>query len=146
MIENVLGFTEESGALLKRLMNEAYPLAQIDPTQEEYSRLEGINLPDEDDRHVLAAALAAEADILCTSNVKDFPRNIASSFGITIMTPDELLHTLIMKHPDEMLIVHNRTLERLRKSTNDSTLEALEKAGAPVASKAMSTLLWRRND
>src|ERR671914_490358 len=32
-----------------------------------------LNLPDEDDRHVLAAAIHAQADVIITYNLKDFP-------------------------------------------------------------------------
>jgi hypothetical protein len=41
-----------------------------------------VELPDEDDRHVLAAAVAAEATVLCTSNVKDFPVGVVEALGI----------------------------------------------------------------
>jgi len=139
--ENVVGFDEESGTLLKRLMNEAYPLAQIDPTPEDFSCLDGIVLPDEKDRHVLAAALAAEADILCTVNIKDFPKEATLPFGIITLKPDELFSSLIDKCPDKMLIAHERTIKRLRGATDSSTLEALSKAGVPATAKAMKELL-----
>jgi hypothetical protein len=47
-----------------------------------------LNLPDPDDRHVVAAALACVADVIVTMNVSDFPASVLSAFGITTATPD----------------------------------------------------------
>jgi hypothetical protein len=57
-------------------MNAAFPYAEAEPTVEHYQRLRGFSLPDEEDRHVLAAAVAAEATVLCTANTKDFPESV----------------------------------------------------------------------
>src|SRR5690606_15112881 len=35
--------------------------------------IEGIHLPDADDRHVVAAAIRANAQVIVTENVRDFP-------------------------------------------------------------------------
>jgi hypothetical protein len=60
-----------------------------------YQRLRGFSLPDEEDRHVLAAAIAAEATVPCTANTKDFPESVTASLGVEMMTPDGLLCLLI---------------------------------------------------
>jgi predicted nucleic acid-binding protein len=55
---------------LRRLMNSAVRDCLI----EDYETLiEGLKLPDPDDRHVLAAAIRAGAQVIVTSNLKDFP-------------------------------------------------------------------------
>jgi predicted nucleic acid-binding protein len=141
LIENVDGFTAESGNLLKQLMNDAYPLAQIEPDTEDYLRLQDVHIPDENDRHVLAAALAAEADVLCTANIKDFPDVVMSTFGIEVLAPDSLICVLIANYPDKMLLVHQASITRLRGATDESTIEALRLAGASKAAKAMSKLI-----
>jgi len=48
-------------------------------------------LPDEDDIHVLAAAIDGQADALLTLNIKDFPTNTLSEHGILRRHPDEFL-------------------------------------------------------
>jgi predicted nucleic acid-binding protein len=73
LVANVPGFTEEPGKRLVSAMNAAFPHTEVEPTVEHYQRLRGLLLPDEEDRHVLAAAVAAEATVLCTANTKDFP-------------------------------------------------------------------------
>jgi predicted nucleic acid-binding protein len=82
LIENLTGFTDESAGLLISAMNRFYPDAEIDPTEAEYRALASYDLPDEDDRYVFAAALAAGADIICTFNVKDFPEKVARELAL----------------------------------------------------------------
>jgi predicted nucleic acid-binding protein len=81
LVANMPGFTEESGKRLVSAMNAAFPYAEVEPTVEHYQRLRGLSLPDEDDRHVLAAAVAAEATVLCTANTKDFPESARDRRG-----------------------------------------------------------------
>ena len=52
-------------------------------------------LPDEGDKHVLAAAIACRADVIVTFNLKDFPSAVLKSFGIEAQHPDTFIrHTL----------------------------------------------------
>lgn len=51
----------------------------------------GLTLPDPDDRHVLAAAIRAGAQLIVTFNLKDFPEETLSSFGIEAVHPDTFL-------------------------------------------------------
>lgn len=51
----------------------------------------GINLPDPNDCHVLAAAIAGHADCIVTSNLKDFPALILIEYGIEAIDPDTFI-------------------------------------------------------
>lgn len=55
----------------------------------------GLTLPDPDDRHVLAAAIRASADVIVTFNLKDFPPAALAPFGIEAQHPDEFVIHLI---------------------------------------------------
>jgi hypothetical protein len=50
-----------------------------------------LTLPDPDDRHVLAAALACVADVIVTFNLSDFPPAVLNPFGITAEPPDNFV-------------------------------------------------------
>lgn len=50
--------------------------------------LDGLNLPDPDDAHVLAAAIECGATTIVTDNTKDFPTAYLDAYGITTATPD----------------------------------------------------------
>ena len=41
-----------------------------------------LELPDPGDRHVLAAAIRSEADIIVTVNLKDFPASLLAPYGL----------------------------------------------------------------
>lgn len=53
--------------------------------------IDGLSLPDPDDRHVLAAAIAGNADVIVTYNLKDFPASQLAPCGIEALHPDDFL-------------------------------------------------------
>ena len=48
-------------------------------------------IPDKDDRHVLAAAIQAHANVIVTQNTKHFPTDCLKKFGVLGQTPDQFL-------------------------------------------------------
>ena len=56
-------------------------------------------LPDENDRHVLAAAIHGNADTILTYNLKDFPKEILNQYSIEAQHPDEFIAQLIEASP-----------------------------------------------
>jgi predicted nucleic acid-binding protein len=48
-------------------------------------------IPDKDDRHVLAAAISAHANVIVTQNVRHFPAACLAKFGVQCQTSDEFL-------------------------------------------------------
>jgi hypothetical protein len=55
------------------------------------SLIPSLQLPDPDDRHVLAAAIVGHCDAIVTANLKDFPASALAPFGIDLQHPDEFL-------------------------------------------------------
>ena len=134
-------FTDESADALIAAMTKTFPYAEHNPQPEHFARLAHVSLPDENDRHVIAAALAAEADVICTENTRDFPRAVATGLGFDVMRPDELICRLIEEHPAAMRYVHETSVANLPGATTESTLAALHRAKAPRAADAMARLL-----
>ena len=56
-------------------------------------------LPDENDIHVLAVAVASSADVILTLNAKDFPRQILAEEGLSRADPDSYLHGIWQANP-----------------------------------------------
>jgi hypothetical protein len=54
-----------------------------------------ITLPDADDRHVLAAAIRARADLIVTFNLDDFPIRILQGYSIIAQHPDDFVSHLL---------------------------------------------------
>lgn len=53
--------------------------------------INGLSLPDQDDRHVVAAAIKGQAESIITFNLKDFPAQELEPLGLTVIHPDEFL-------------------------------------------------------
>jgi predicted nucleic acid-binding protein len=54
-----------------------------------------LTLPDDNDRHVLAAAISGKANIIVTFNLKDFPSSNLKNYGIEAQHPDDFIVNLI---------------------------------------------------
>jgi len=72
------------------------------------SLVECLELPDPDDRHVLAAAIRCNADAIVTFNLKDFPADALRPYGIDVIHPDDFVCYQIEMAP-------SRCCEALRK-------------------------------
>ncbi len=53
--------------------------------------IEGLELPDPDDRHVLAAAIRCNANAIVTFNQKDFPEAALGQYDIEVIHPDDFI-------------------------------------------------------
>jgi len=66
--------------------------AVADCLVEDYERLiEGLRLPDPDDRHVLAAAIRCGAQVIVTFNLSDFPADLLGPYDIEAVHPDDFV-------------------------------------------------------
>lgn len=54
-----------------------------------------LELPDADDRHILAAAIQGNADVIVTFNLRDFPARTLELHGIRAQHPDEFILSLL---------------------------------------------------
>lgn len=136
-------FDDEQADLLLRLLNDAYPEAEVEPTAWARRKVKRLDMPDEGDRHVLAAAVAAHADILCTDNVKDFPPEAMASVGIELLTADALLSRLVAMYPSRMRDAHRTAVASLTGATDRSTIAALRRAKATQTADLVEVLLKR---
>src|SRR5699024_1306827 len=53
--------------------------------------IEAIALPDPDDRHVLAAAIKARAQVIVTHNLKDFPSAVLEGWDMEAKSADDFI-------------------------------------------------------
>lgn len=59
----------------------------------------GLELPDPDDRHVLAAAIRTRASVIVTFNLRDFPGESLAKYGLEAQHPDEFITHLLDLSP-----------------------------------------------
>lgn len=81
------------------LLRDRFPRAEVAAAPHIMARL---HLPDENDLHVLAVAIAAGADAIVTVNASDFPRGVLASEGIERRDPDAVLWQIASHHPQKM--------------------------------------------
>lgn len=72
----------------RQLMNSAVPDCLVTGYE---GLIEQVDLPDSDDRHVLAAAIRCQAGAIVTYNIKDFPDECLRPYGIQALHPDEFV-------------------------------------------------------
>lgn len=74
-----------------------------------------LTLPDPDDRHVLAAAIVAHADVIVTRNLRDFPPEVLDRYDIEAQHPDEFILHLLDLAPVAVVVAVRNQQARLNK-------------------------------
>jgi predicted nucleic acid-binding protein len=82
--------------------------------------IDGLRLPDPDDRHVLAAAIRGRADVIVTMNIRDFPAAALRPFEIEAQHPDEFIAYLLDLAPGAVIAAAQRHRESLRNPTKSA--------------------------
>lgn len=83
---------------------------------EAYEKLmPGLQLPDANDVHVMAAAIAGHADCIITTNLKDFPEEVLMPHGIEVIHPDDFFVFQLDLDPIAALAAFKKMRARLRK-------------------------------
>ena len=99
---------------------------------EEYEHLiPTLTLPDADDRHVLAAAIKAEADLIVTINLKDFPQKTLAAWNLTAVHPDDFT-TDLLRTDQEVVVAVIKEMRARRKRppiSAEDFLAQLERQG-----------------
>jgi hypothetical protein len=89
--ENVMSRKGIPDDEIKKRLSKAQ-LAFPDALVNNYEPLiNSLELPDEKDRHVLAAAIKTNANIIVTNNLKDFPKDYLARFGLVAKTADDFI-------------------------------------------------------
>ncbi|NOT68944.1 MAG: PIN domain-containing protein [Methylophilaceae bacterium] len=95
--------------------------------------VEGLTLPDPNDRHVLAAAIKCKADAIVTFNQKDFPADYLQTFQIEVIHPDDFIYYQIDMAPAISCTAFRAQRNALKKPpmTVDEFLTCLQKQQLP---------------
>jgi predicted nucleic acid-binding protein len=125
--------TEDQTRLIAAAMQAQFPRAMVRGWESLATRLD---LPDPDDVHVLAAAIAGHADAIVTFNAGDFPRHILAAEGLERRDPDGLLWALWSQNAAPVAEAVSQAMAR---APGDpvSIRAFLKRAGLPRLGKAM---------
>jgi len=142
LLRNRPDLTRESLERTRLLMNQKFRSGRVKGYQH---LIDGLRLPDPNDRHVLAAAIWAKASYIVTYNLDDFPSSTLAPYKIETLTPDEFVLRLIRNNSEVVVRAvkdHRARLSRPPKSV-DEYLEALETQRLP---KTVAFLREHRNE
>lgn len=111
-------------------MNRSFPgdsAAELAPIEV------GLELPDPDDRHVLAAAIRSRADAIVTANVIGFPTQSVTVLGIEVIHPDDFLISQLDMGSRTVLesLAAQAAAAKNPKQSLDDVITSLDRAGAP---------------
>jgi hypothetical protein len=105
-----------------------------------------LELPDPNDRHILAAAIVGRCDVIVTQNLKDFPQTILTPYRIETQHPDDFLANYLNLSPGPFCEAVSKVRARLKNPpySVEEYLATLTRQGLVVTAselKAFSTLI-----
>jgi len=78
------------------------------------SIIETLELPDPNDRHVLAAAIRSHSSFIVTFNLADFPHATLKQYGVKAISPDDFITRLIEFAPKKVIEAARKRRRALR--------------------------------
>lgn len=95
--------------------------------------IDGLALPDLDDRHVLAAAIKCSAQVIVTENHKDFPADVLDEHDLITLSADDMLANTFDLFPIECALALRTVRKRYGNPpfTPSEFLLDLTKCGMP---------------
>lgn len=127
--------TEQQAHYLISQMSMAFPEAMVEVPPD----LISIMTNDVKDRHVLAAAVIAKAQVIVTDNIRDFQSGHTKHWDIEAQTADVFLTHLYYLAPEIMVdIIHQQAIERKKPITVLKLFESLKKQVPIFVSKIES--------
>ncbi len=120
------------------LMDQAIPDALVSGHE---GLIAGLNLPDPDDRHVLAAAIRCGASVIVTFNERDFPQAALSPYGVEAQHPDLFIDNLFDLDAAAIVTAAQKQRTQLKNPPLDVDryLDVLLRQGLVQTVKALST-------
>ncbi|MCD0487748.1 PIN domain-containing protein [Pedobacter sp. MC2016-14] len=102
-----------------------------------------LKLPDEDDRHVLAAAIRTNANVIVTNNLRDFPGEYLDSFGLKAKSADDFLTDIIDLNQENAIEAFKEMVLNRKNPAMDEyqVLESLRKNGLKDTADYLHALL-----
>ena len=133
---------QENVKQVRHDMNTRFPESHV--TGYEHL-IETLTLPHQKDRHVLAAAIHAEADCIVTFNLDDFPQSALTPYQVEAVSPDDFFLRIIKYDTKEFIntISRHRAVLSRPSQTVDEYLTTLEMLGL---TKTVASLQQHRSE
>lgn len=114
-IRNVLEMRPDLTSRQLRRTRDLMNLFAQDCLVENYERfIDEVDLPDPNDRHVLAAAIHCQAEAIVTFNLRDFPESALKGYGMKAISPDEFVIELSGRYRERIQLAFERQLASLK--------------------------------
>src|SRR5574343_1856672 len=134
------GITEKEANKRIAKANKAFPDALV---QNYKGLIESLELPDQDDRHVLAAAIKTNSNLIFTNNIKDFPEKYLQSFSLSAKSADDFLTDIIDLNPDQAVAAFKEMVLNKKNPKQDEfeVLNLLRNAGLKDTANYLHALI-----
>ena len=122
------GLNKEDAKKRIAVVDSAFPDALVKNYENLISTL---NLPDQKDRHVVAAAIKSNSNCIVTNNLKDFPQDVLDNFEIAVISADDFLVDIIdLNHEQAISAFKEMVLNRKNPKMDEfEILNQLRKCG-----------------
>ncbi|WP_297691170.1 PIN domain-containing protein [uncultured Eudoraea sp.] len=134
------GVSEEQIKKRTNMANLAFPDALVSNYE---PLIETLTLPDLKDRHVMAAAIKTNANVIVTNNLKDFPEEYLATFGLSVKSADDFITDIIDLNHDKAVEAFRKLVLNRRNPDLDEfeVLDILRKNGLKDSADYLHSLI-----